>query len=189
MRRLLMIRGRYTFTFLLLFLASAPVAAEAPQRLTIGGAQSLAPQAERYTVRFKESHPGTDIEIRRGNSSYAVAAVERGDLDVGLVARTINGSETTRLRVEAIGRDAIIMLSYSWNTVKNVSLAQLREMYSGKITNWRELGGEDKGVVPLTREAGSGIHAMFIDTLFGKNGGAMEKAFVLRASKDKILRT
>lgn len=184
-----MIGARCTFAFLLLFLLAPPIFAQAPQRLTIGGAQSLAPQAEKFSSRFKQNHPGTEIDIRRGNSNYAVAAVKHGDLDIGLVARNISAPEATRLHVEAMGYDAIIVLSYSWNTVTNVSLAQLRDIYSGKLTNWRDIGGEDKGIVALTREAGSGIHAMFVETLFGKNGSAMEKAFVLRANKDKILRT
>jgi phosphate transport system substrate-binding protein len=185
-----MIGARYTFAFLLVFLLAASVSAQAPQRLTIGGALSLAPQAEKFSARFKQNHPGTEIDVRRGNSNYAVSAVEHGDLDIGLVARTISGAEAARgLRVETMGHDAIIVLSYSWNSVTNVSLGQLRDIYSGKLTNWRDLGGEDKGIVALTREAGSGIHAMFVETLFGKNASAVEKAFVLRANKDKILRT
>jgi phosphate transport system substrate-binding protein len=81
------------------------------------------------------------------------------------------------------------VLSYSWNTVKNLTFEQLREIYSGKVNNWRDLGGEDKGIIALTREPSSGLHAMFVETLFGKSGSAAEKAFVLRANKDKILRT
>jgi phosphate transport system substrate-binding protein len=176
--------------FSLIFaLSPYSAAAQTPQRLTIGGAQSLAPLAERFSAAYKQTHPGTTIEVKRGNSNHAIAAAERGEIQIGLITRNLTAAESAGLRVQALRRDAIILLSYSWNKVANLTLEQLRGIYTGKITNWREVGGEDKGVVPLTREADSGIHAMFVETLFGKSGGGQEKAFVLRASKDKILRT
>jgi phosphate transport system substrate-binding protein len=184
-----MIRARWTLACLLLLIAPSASSLSAESRLTIGGAQSLAPLAEKFSARYKETHPGIEIEIRRGSSNYVIAAIERGDIQVGLAARNLTAAEAARLRAEAMGYDAILLLSYSWNTVKNLSLEQLREIYSGKLTNWRDIGGEDKGIVPLTREAGSGVHTMFVETLFGKAGNGIEKAFVLRASKDKILRT
>jgi phosphate transport system substrate-binding protein len=80
-------------------------------------------------------------------------------------------------------------MTYPGNRVENVSLDQLRKIYSGKISNWRDLGGEERGIVPLTREPGSAIHATFIDRLFGKGSEGREKAFTIRASKEKILKT
>jgi phosphate transport system substrate-binding protein len=165
------------------------VFAETAQRLIIGGAQSLAPLAEKFSAAYLQKHPDTTIEIKRGNSNHAIAAAERGEIQVGLVTRNLTAAESAGVRVQSLRRDAIILLSYSWNQVVNLTLEQLRGIYTGKITNWSEVGGEDKGVVPLTREAGSGIHGMFVETLFGKSGGAREKAFILRASKEKILRT
>lgn len=184
-----MIGARCTLAFLLLLIAPPFRSLCAQTRLTIGGAQSLAPLAEKFSTGYRQTHPGIEIEVRRGNSNYAIAAVERGDIQVGLAARNLTAAEAAHLRVETMGYDAIILLSYSWNTVKNLSLEQLREIYSGKLTNWRDIGGEDKGIVPLTRETTSGIHAMFVESLFGKAGNGVEKAFVLRANKDKILRT
>lgn len=159
------------------------------QKLIVGGALSLAPLAEKFSVEFRKNHPGTEVEIRRGNSNFAVGATHRGDIEVGLVARNLNADETAEFRVESLGRDAIIMLSYTWNPASNLALDQLKKIYLGKIVNWREVGGEDKGIVPLTREASSALHGLFVDKLFGKGFDGREKAFVLRASKDKILRT
>jgi phosphate transport system substrate-binding protein len=186
-----MVGARCTFALVLLLLAAFPRSAPAqtPQRLTVGGAQSLAPLAEKFSIRFHKEHPGIEVDIKRGNSNHAIAAAERGEIQIGLVTRSLTPAETGQLRVQSMGRDAVILLSYSWNTVTNLTIEQLRGIYTGKITNWREVGGEDKGVVPLTREEGSGIHAMFVEKVFGKAGHEMEKAFVLRASKDKILRT
>jgi phosphate transport system substrate-binding protein len=177
---------------ILLFVVFAipPLHAQTPrQTITIGGAQSLVPLAEKYSASFRKDHPEIEVEIRRANSNYAVAAVQSGELQIGLVTRHLSPAEKAALHVEAAGHDAIIFLSYPWNQATNLTLDQLRKIYQGQITNWREVGGENKGIVPLTRESSSTLHSMFIDGLFGKNFKGSEKAFVLRANKEKILRT
>ena len=172
------------------FLTSPSVHAQTqPQKLVIGGAQSLVPSAEKFSARFRKDHPGIEIEIRRANSNYGVSAAQSGEIQIGLVARNLTSAEKAALRVEPMGHDAIIFLSYPWNQATDLTLEQLRRIYLGKITNWREVGGEEKGIVPLTREASSALHAQFIENLFGKGFDGQEKAFVLRASKEKILRT
>jgi phosphate transport system substrate-binding protein len=172
------------------FATSQYLHAQPPRhKITIGGAQSLVPLAEKYSARFRKDRPEVEVEIRRANSNYAVAAVQSGELQIGLVTRHLSPAEKAALHVEAVGHDAIIFLSYPWNQATNLSLDQLRNIYQGKITNWREVGGEDKGIVPLTREGSSTLHSMFIEGLFGKNFNGPEKAFVLRANKEKILRT
>jgi phosphate transport system substrate-binding protein len=177
---------------LALFLLGFPLPAQGqqqPQKIIIAGAQSITPLAEKFSAQFQKQHPGIAIEIRRGNSNYAVTTVRNGEIDIGLVARELGPAERAELHVEPFGHDAIILLSYPWNAVGELTLEQLRKIYLGKITNWREVGGSDKGIVPLTREQSSALHGTFIDSLFGKGFYGQEKAFVLRANKDKVLRT
>jgi len=162
---------------------------EPPRKIVIGGAQSITPLAEQFSAQFRNSHPGVEVEIRRANSNYAVEAVRSGQIHIGLVTRTLNGAEKADLRVESMGHDAMILLSYPRNSVAGLTLEQLRNIYLGKIINWREVGGEDKGIVPLTREKSSALYGTFVDRLYGKGFNGREKAFILRANKDKILRT
>ncbi|MGH7825102.1 MAG: substrate-binding domain-containing protein [Candidatus Binatia bacterium] len=158
-------------------------------KIIVGGAQSLAGLAERFSNQFSKQHPQVGIEIRRVNSSYAISAVRKGEIQIGLVARSLSPSERLEFRVEALGHDALILLSYPWNSVSDLTLEQLRKIYSGQITSWNELGGQDQGIVPLTREPTSALHRVFIESLFGKGFRGQEKAFVLRANKNKVLRT
>jgi phosphate transport system substrate-binding protein len=184
--------ARLALIFLLSLVLFAPRALHAqsqPQKIVIGGAQSLVPLAEKFSARFRKDHPETEVEIRRANSNYAVTAAQAGEIQIGLVARHLTAAEKAALHVELIGHDAIIFLSYPWNQATSLTLEQLRKIYLGKITNWREVGGENKGIVPLTREGSSALHTLFIESLFGKGFNGSEKAFVLRASKEKILRT
>jgi phosphate transport system substrate-binding protein len=158
-------------------------------KITVGGAQSLAPLAEKFSSQFNKRHPGIAIEIRRANSSYAISAVRSGEIQIGLVARSLSAGERSEFRVESLGHDALVILSYPWNPVGDLTLEQLQKIYLGRITNWREVGGQDQGIVPLTRELTSGLHAVFVERLFGKEFHGQEKAFILRANKDKVLRT
>lgn len=159
-------------------------------KIIVGGAQSLAPLAEKFSSQFGKTHPGVEIEIRRANSNYAIDATRNGQIQIGLVGRSLSPAEKSEFRVESLSHDAIIFLSYSPNTVANLTLEQLRQVYLGQITNWKELNGEDKGIVPLTREASSPLHKTFIESLFGKDfRGGQEKAFILRAKKENVLKT
>lgn len=160
-----------------------------PRKIIVAGAQSIAPLAEKFSVRFRNDHPGVEVEVRGANSNYAIGAVRRGEIHVGLVARSLSATEKSGLRLELMGHDAMVLLSYPRNSVADLTLDQLRNIYLGKITNWREIGGEDDGIVPLTREKDSALRSIFMDRLFGKGFNGSEKAFSLRASKDKILRT
>jgi len=180
----------YFFLILSLLITAVPVQAqEQPKKIVIAGAQSIVPLAEEFSTQFRKQRPGIEIEIRGGGSNYAVNAARRGEIHIGLLARSLSNAERAGLYVEPFGRDAIILLTYPANPVRNLTLEQIREIYLGKIIDWSELGGEKKGVVPLTREKGSAIHGIFIEQLFGKGFNGQQKAFILRASKEKILRT
>jgi phosphate transport system substrate-binding protein len=173
-----------------LFTMALPISLNAAEhRLIVGGAQSLIPLAEKYSTEFHRSHPGVEVEIRRANSNYAIEAVRNGDIHLGLVTRRLGTKEKDEFKAAPIGHDAIVLLSYPQNSVANLNLEQLREIYLGKITGWRDVGGEEQGIVPLTRETSSALHKVFFEALFGQAFNGQEKAFILRANKDKVLRT
>ncbi len=175
---------------LCLFALVKPLALDAAEnKIIIGGAQSLTSLADKFSAQFRHRHPGIEIDIRRSNSNYAIQATLRGEVHIGLVTRNLSPAETTALYTQSIGHDAVMILSHPENLVANLSLDQLRGIYLGKINRWREVGGGESGIVPLTREPGSALHAIFADRLFGKGSSNKQKAFVLRANKEKVLRT
>ncbi|MFQ5683807.1 MAG: substrate-binding domain-containing protein [Candidatus Binatia bacterium] len=164
-------------------------AQEKQKKIIIGSAQSIVPLAQAFSARFQKQYPRIEIKILGRGSNYAVKATRRGEVDIGLIARSLNLKEKAELNEEAFGRDAIFLITYPGNPVSDLTLEQIRKIYLGQITNWREVRGQDKGIVPLTREKSSNIHAIFIRHLFGKSSGAQETAFTLRARKAKIIKT
>jgi len=172
------------------FTAARPLQAEdSGDKIIIAGAPSLIPLVERFTAQYRKEHPAMEIEIRGGGSNYAARAVRLGQIDVGLVTRNLDPAEQAEFRTRSLGYDAIILLTYPGNLALGLTLEQLRGIYLGKITNWGQVGGEDKGVVALTRETGSALRMNFLERLFGPGFDGKEKAFTIRASKEKILRT
>ena len=173
----------------LIAIALPGVVSAADQKIIIGGAQSLTAPADKFSALFRNRYPGLEIEIRRSNSNYAVHATVTGELHIGLVTRNLSPAEKSKLYAKSVGHDAVMILSHPENSVSDLSLDQLRKIYLGNITHWREVGGGASGIVPLTREAGSALHGIFVERLFGKAFRDPTKAFVLRASKEKVLRT
>jgi len=188
-------RLRIPFLFWVLSFAFLPPALWPQEQTTqrpqiiIAGAQSLVPLAEKFSAHFQKKHPQVQIEIRGGGSNYAVNAVRNGEVHVGLIARRLTAAEGSVLRAEPFGQDAIILLTYPGNSVTNLTLHQIRNIYLGRVENWKDVGGQEKGIVPLTRERNSAIHAIFLECLFGRDLPGEEKAFTIRASKEKVLRT
>jgi phosphate transport system substrate-binding protein len=173
----------------LLTSATSLKAQEQRQRIVIAGAQSMVPLAEEFTTQFRKDHPGIKVEVQGGGSNYALNAVRRGEIDIGLLSRRLTADERTDLAIESLGEDAILFLTYPNNPVAGLTLDQLRQIYTGHAINWQGFGGEDKGIIALTREQSSAIHGLFINHLFGNNFNGREKAFTIRASKQKILKT
>lgn len=174
---------------LLAFFSFQPISfAASPRKIAIAGAPSLVARAEKFSARFREGRPGVEVVVRGGGSNYAVEALRAGDIDVALVSRNLSASERAGIVLETLGHDAIMVLTYPANPLRGLTLAQLRDIYLGRVENWRALGGENRGVVALTREPSSALRTIFLELLFGHSNGK-EKAFVLRAEKDKVLRT
>ncbi|HWO41160.1 MAG TPA: substrate-binding domain-containing protein [Candidatus Eisenbacteria bacterium] len=168
-------------------LATAALGAEF--KIIAGGAQSLTPLAEKFSHQFRKRRPDVTVEIVPANSNYAVRAVRAGEIHIGLVTRDLAAEERYGMRLAIIGRDALVFLSYPSNPAANLTREQLRAIYTGEVTNWKDVGGQDQGIVPLIREPGSALQAVFVERLFGREFRGPLKAFVVRADKDKVLRT
>ena len=136
----------FLLTFSLLGFPLPAQAQQQPQKIIIAGAQSLTPLAEKFSAQFHKEHPGIQIEIRRGNSNYAVNAARNDEIDIGLVTRKLSPAETAELHAEPLGHDAIIFLSYPWNTV-----AQAR---AGANCGCPARAGADRSAAPGGAAAG-----------------------------------
>lgn len=122
--------------------------------------------AERYTA----VHPEVRISVTGGGSGTGIAALINGTIDLANASRKIKEKEIEKAAENGvspvehvIARDAIAVVIHPDNPVDRLTIPQISEIYSGNITNWRDLGGEDRPIVLLSRESNSGTHVYFLE--------------------------
>lgn len=124
--------------------------------------------AEAYEV----AHPGVSLSVTGGGSGTGLAALINNTVDIANASRAIKDEETQQAQANGlspvefvVARDAIAIIVHPDNPVDQLSLPQLAAMYSGQITNWQAVGGEDRPIVLLSRESNSGTHVYFLENV------------------------
>ena len=113
-----------------------------------------------------EKYPGTVINVQGGGSTAGIQATMNGTCDLGTSSRNLKPNERG-LKVVLIALDGIAVILHNDNPVDNLSIEQVRGIFSRNIVNWRELGWQDKEIIPVTREEGSGTRASFEEMIMG----------------------
>ncbi len=138
------------------------------QTITIKGSDTLVRLGQRWAEEYMKENPGTIIQVSGGGSGTGIAALLNGTTDVCEASRDMKAKEyklaerkgITPYRV-SVALDGISVYLNVKNPVKELSLAQLKGMYTGAITNWNEVGGEDHVIILYGRENNSGTYAFF----------------------------
>ncbi|MGN0914972.1 MAG: phosphate ABC transporter substrate-binding protein [Succinivibrio sp.] len=104
---------------------------------------------------------GIDVTYNPTGSGSGIAAVKEGRADIGLSSRSLKNEEAKTLNQIDIAYDAIVLVVNHANAINDLTTEQVKDLYSGKISNWKELGGADAPVVLIGREAGSGTRDGF----------------------------
>ena len=129
--------------------------------ITVAGSTTCLPIAEIAAEGFKEE-AGTDVLVSGLGSSAGIEAVSNGTADIASSSRGLNADEQDLgLTPIVIAHDGIAVIVNDDNPVDNLSTEQLRDIYAGKITNWKEVGGADEPIIVIGREAGSGTRGAF----------------------------
>lgn len=134
----------------LLVLLAGGSAAAPTGRLLLTGSTTMAPLMVEVAKLFQRMHPGIQIEVRMGGSGRGIGDARAGKADIGMVSRAL-GAEEGDLHGISIARDGVAVIVHKDNPVSVLSDRQLLDIYSGKIANWRQVGGGD---TPLHALAG-----------------------------------
>jgi phosphate transport system substrate-binding protein len=160
---------------LLLASCSAPSSQGTTGTIVNKGSDTIVNLALAWAEAYKGVEPQVDIAVTGGGSGTGIAALINGTVDVANASRQIkpvereeavaNGVEPVEF---VIARDAIAIIVHHSNPINELSIDQLSDIYSGKIRNWSELGGEDRPIVKLSRETNSGTHVYFLEQVLRK---------------------
>ena len=130
-------------------------------KLTFAGSTSLQPLVEKIGVSFHQVHPEVTLDISAGGSEIGIEAVREGTVDIGMVSRELTPAESEEVTKNQIAVDVIALAVHPSNPLKSLTLEDLHKIYTGQITNWRELGGNDQPIMVIARETSSGTRVAF----------------------------
>lgn len=135
-------------------------------KISAVGSTTVAEPMEKLAEKYKETKVDTNIEIQGNGSSAGIRAVADGTADIGMASRELSDSEKNLgLTETVIAHDGIAIVVNPVNGVSELTSAQIKDIYEGKITNWSEVGGIDQEIIVVTREAGSGTRGAFEEIL------------------------
>jgi phosphate transport system substrate-binding protein len=123
-----------------------------------------------WAEEYQLVDPEVQVSVTGGGSGTGIASLINGTVDIANASREIKEEEISEAEQNGISpveftvaRDAIAIIVNPKNPVSDLSIEQISDIYSGKINNWKELGGEDRPIVRLSRETNSGTHVYFLE--------------------------
>ncbi len=145
-----------SFLYLILnFLFLFPLVAQAEStKVSISGSSTLAPLAAEIAKRLENSASSLRIDVQTGGSSKGITDVIKGLSDVGMSSRALFPEEEALVKSHTVALDGVAFVVNSKNPIKELSRAQLADIYSGKISNWKEVGGQDLEITVIDRAKG-----------------------------------
>src|SRR5687767_11265137 len=136
------------------------------------GSDTIVNLALAWAERYQSEHQDIRISVTGGGSGTGIASLINGTVDIANSSRQIKQEEIDEAKSKGtdpiefiIARDAIAVIVHPDNPVNELTLQQISDIYSGKITNWMDVGGEDRPIVKLSRETNSGTHVYFLETV------------------------
>ena len=150
---------------------AAPAAPTPPPQQAIKdiGSDTIVNLALAWAQAYGTEHPEINISVTGGGSGTGLAALINGTADLANASRAITPEEIAKAKANGItpvqhvvARDAIAVIVNPNNPVSQLTLPQLSALYTGQLTNWHQVGGQDRPVVLLSRESNSGTHVYFL---------------------------
>lgn len=160
--------------FLSITLACIIVTAYA-QKIVIKGSDTVLPLSQKEAETYMKSNPNAGISVIGGGSGVGIAALIDGTTDIAMSSRPLKMDE--KLKIQDAGKaykevivayDALAIIVNPSNPVKKLTREQIEEIFTGKITNWKQVGGNDQKIVAYARETSSGTYEFFKEHVLNK---------------------
>ncbi|MDO4903878.1 MAG: phosphate ABC transporter substrate-binding protein [Limosilactobacillus sp.] len=143
----------------------------AQQKITIVGSTALQPLAEAVAAKYQSNHTNVSITVQGGGSGTGLSQVQAGAVKIGssdIAAEQKSGIKANQLEDHIVAVAGIVPVVNNKLGVHNLTMAQLQDIFTGKITNWKQVGGPDLEITVINRAHGSGTRVAFEQTVFKK---------------------
>lgn len=147
--------------------AEASATEELSGTLSMNGSTSMEKVIKAVNGAFMEKNKGVTVNLNLTGSGTGIQEASEGKCDIGNSSRKLKDEEAEKLDATVVGLDGIALVVNPVNKLEDITLQDLAKVYSGEITNWKELGGDDKAIVVIGREDGSGTRDGFESIVMG----------------------
>lgn len=147
--------------------ASSAATEELSGTLSMNGSTSMEKVIKAVNGAFMEKNKGVTVNLNLTGSGTGIQEASEGKCDIGNSSRKLKDEEAEKLDATVVGLDGIALVVNPANKFEDITLEDLAKVYSGEITNWKELGGDDKSIVVIGREDGSGTRDGFESIVMG----------------------
>ncbi len=146
----------------------APISQAGEGQLVVQGSTTVLPIAQATAEVFMQNNPQANISVRGGGSGNGIAALIEGTCDITTASRPMKVKEILLCQKKGISpvphivaMDGIAIIVHPSNPIQGLSTEEIKDIYTGKITNWKELGGKDLKIVVVSRDSSSGTFETF----------------------------
>jgi phosphate transport system substrate-binding protein len=143
---------------------------EPAQSIKNTGSDTMVNLALAWSEQYQKENPEVSILVSGGGSGTGIASLINGTVDIANASRKIKAEEIEEAKQNGndpvefvVARDAIAVIVNPENPINQLTKQQISDIYSGKFTNWSQLGGEDRPIVRVSRETNSGTHVYFLE--------------------------
>jgi len=163
---------------------SPAFAAKDKNSIQIKGSDTMVNLAQAWAEKYMQKNPTEFIAVTGGGSGTGISSLISGTCDVTMSSRNIKDKEIALAKQKRIypyeikvALDGLAVVVNPKNPVSKLTLDQLAQIFTGRITNWKEVGGEDKKIVILSREVNSGTHVYFKEHVLRKGDPNSKEEF------------
>lgn len=153
------------------------------QKLTLDGSTTVGPIAKAFAEYMMRENGAINITVSESGSGNGAKALLNGTCDIANLSRHLKDSEKEAMTAKGIkpvahvaAFDALPVVVHPSNKVGALTIEQIKDIYTGKITNWKEVGGFDRSIVVISRDTNSGTYETFAELVLGKDGKVVQSA-------------
>ncbi len=159
---------------------AVPQAALASTTVKLAGSTTVQPIAQKWASAYHKLHSSVSLVVAGGGSGAGFTNVDKGMVDIGMSSRDPKPapSSEANLKTYVVARDAVAVIVNPNNKVRKLTPVQVNDIYTGKITNWKQVGGANKAIVLCGRTGASGTYEFFKERfLNNKRQSSRTKAY------------
>jgi len=176
------------FTLLIVAFSTSAFAARDKNSIQVKGSDTMVNLGQAWAEKYMEKNPGSFVAVTGGGSGTGLSSLISGTCDMAMSSRNIKEKETGLAKQKGINPneikvalDGLAVIVNPNNPVNRLTTDQLAAIFTGRVTNWKELGGRDEKIVILSREVNSGTHVYFKEHVLRKNDPNSKEEFAPNA--------